>query len=75
MKTGKILIVDDNINVLTALGQLLEPEFERVIRVDDPEQIPGVIQIENIDVVLLDMNFEQGSSSGEQGIYWLEKIL
>lgn len=75
MKRGKILIVDDNINVLTALGQLLEPEFERVISVDEPEQIPGVMQIENIDVVLLDMNFEQGSSSGEEGIYWLEKIL
>ena len=75
MKKGKILIVDDNINVLTALSQLLEPEFERVISVDDPEQIPGVMQIENIDVVLLDMNFEQGSSCGEEGIYWLEKIL
>ncbi len=75
MNKGKILIVDDNINVLTALGQLLEPEFERVISVDDPEQIPGVLQLENIDVVLLDMNFEQGGSSGKEGIYWLEKIL
>ena len=75
MKQGKILIVDDNINVLTALNQLLEPEFQRVISVNDPEQIPGVMQIENIDVVLLDMNFEKGSSSGEEGIYWLEKIL
>ncbi len=75
MNKGKILIVDDNINVLTALGQLLEPEFERVISVDDPEQIPGVLQVENIDVVLLDMNFEQGGSSGKEGIYWLEKIL
>jgi len=75
MKRGKILIVDDNINVLTALSQLLEPEFERVISVDDPEQIPGVMQIENIDVVLLDMNFESGSISGKEGVYWLEKIL
>lgn len=75
MKEGRILIVDDNINVLTALGQLLEQEFERVICVDDPEQIPGVMQIENIDVLLLDMNFEHGSSSGQEGIYWLEKIL
>jgi len=75
MKQGKILIVDDNINVLTALSQLLEPEFQRVISVDDPEQIPGVMQVENIDLVLLDMNFEKGSSSGEEGIFWLEKIL
>lgn len=75
MRKGKILIVDDNIHVLTALSQLLEPEFERVISVDDPEQIPGVMQVENIDVVLLDMNFERGSSSGEEGTYWLEKIL
>jgi DNA-binding NtrC family response regulator len=75
MKKGKILVVDDNINVLTALVQLLEPEFERVISVDDPEQIPGVLQLEDIDVVLLDMNFNQGSNSGDEGIYWLEKIL
>ncbi len=75
MKKGRILIVDDNVNVLTALVQLLEPEFERVISVDDPEQIPGVLQIEDIDVVLLDMNFDQGISSGDEGIYWLEKIL
>ncbi len=75
MKKGKVLIVDDNINILTALVQLLEPEFERVISVDDPEQIPGVLQIEDIDVVLLDMNFDQGSNSGDEGIYWLEKIL
>ncbi|MEE4114829.1 MAG: sigma-54 dependent transcriptional regulator [Marinilabiliaceae bacterium] len=75
MEKGKILIVDDNINVLTALVQLLEPEFERVISMDDPEQIPGVLQLEDIDVVLLDMNFDQGISSGEEGIYWLEKIL
>ena len=33
------------------------------------------MQLENIDVVLLDMNFERGSSSGEEGTYWLEKIL
>ena len=75
MEKGKILVVDDNINVLTALVQLLEQEFERVISVDDPELIPGIMQIEDIDIVLLDMNFEQGSNSGDEGIYWLEKIL
>lgn len=75
MEKGTILIVDDNTNVLTALRQLLEPEFERVISVDDPEQISGVMQLENIDVLLLDMNFERGSSSGEEGTYWLEKVL
>ncbi|MEE4214287.1 MAG: sigma-54 dependent transcriptional regulator, partial [Bacteroidales bacterium] len=75
MEKGKILVVDDNINVLTALVQLLEQEFERVISADDPELIPGIMQIEDIDIVLLDMNFEQGSNTGDEGIYWLEKIL
>jgi len=75
MEKGKILVVDDNINVLTALVQLLEQEFERVISADDPELIPGIMQIEDIDIVLLDMNFEQGNNTGDEGIYWLEKIL
>lgn len=75
MEKGSILIVDDNKNVLTALNQLLDSEFEKVISIDEPEQIAGIMSLEDIDVVLLDMNFEQGISSGEEGLYWLNKIL
>jgi len=75
MPNGSILIVDDNPNVLTALGQLLESEFDQVLKVSDPQRIPGILEVREIDVVLLDMNFRRGDSSGEDGLLWLRNIL
>jgi DNA-binding NtrC family response regulator len=75
MSQGKILIVDDNPNVLIALDQLLEPEFEEVLKISDPERIPGILELKRVDVVLLDMNFRPGDSSGEDGLLWLKRIL
>lgn len=75
MEHASILIVDDNPNVLFALTQVLEYEFEQVLKVSDPESIPGILEIKHIDVILLDMNFMPGDSSGEEGLHWLKKIL
>lgn len=75
MKQGAILIVDDNPNVLMALSQLLESEFSQVLKIRDPERIPGILELKPIDVILLDMNFRPGDSSGEDGLLWLSKIL
>ena len=75
MKKGTLLIVEDHKNVLKALVQLLEPEFETVFSITDPNLIPGQISENSIDVVLLDMNFSGGLNRGDEGIYWLQKIL
>jgi DNA-binding NtrC family response regulator len=75
MKKGTILIVEDHINVLKALVQLLEPEFEPVLSTTDPGMIPGMLSENSIDIVLLDMNFSAGLNTGEEGIFWLKKIL
>jgi DNA-binding NtrC family response regulator len=72
---GNILIVDDNPGVITALSQLLEPEFGQVMAVSEPELIPGILELRNIDVILMDMNFRPGDSSGEEGLRWLKKVL
>ncbi|MGE5420236.1 MAG: sigma-54-dependent transcriptional regulator [Chloroflexota bacterium] len=72
---GKLLIVDDHKQVLKALIQLLEPEFETVTGISNPNQIISLINKEEIDVILLDMNFSAGVNTGNEGIYWLNRIL
>jgi len=72
---GKLLIVDDHRQVLKALIQLLEPEFDSVTGISNPSQILSYINSEEYDVILLDMNFSAGVNTGNEGIYWLNRIL
>ncbi len=72
---GKILIVDDHKQVLKALIQLLEPEFDSITGISNPNQIISYINREEFDVILLDMNFSAGVNTGNEGIYWLNRIL
>ncbi len=74
-KTGKILIVDDNEDLLKAAKIFLKRHFEQVDLEKNPETIPTLLQNEDYDVILLDMNFTKDVSSGKEGYYWLEKIL
>nr|WP_281556933.1 sigma-54 dependent transcriptional regulator [Thalassomonas sp. RHCl1] len=74
-KEGKILIVDDDEDILTAGKLLLKRYFSHVSTCNLPEHIPAFIKDQQFDVILLDMNFGPGESSGAQGFYWLKKIL
>ncbi|MGB5163938.1 MAG: sigma-54 dependent transcriptional regulator [Woeseiaceae bacterium] len=74
-KTGNILIVDDDDDILTAGRLLLRRDFANVITCRDPEAVPRLLSEHAIDAVLLDMNFGPGESSGQQGLAWLSKIL
>jgi DNA-binding NtrC family response regulator len=71
---GKILILDDNKSVLTALEMLLQTEFDDVFTLRNPNSLITTIQQHQIDVVLLDMNFKAGINTGNEGIYWLHQI-
>lgn len=73
-KQGCILIVDDNKSVLAATEMLLTGIFKKVITISNPNRIPAILTSENIDVVLLDMNFSAGINTGNEGIYWLAEI-
>ena len=75
MKTGTILIADDNKDILESLKQLLKYDFEIIIAVSNPEQIIDALKGFSIDLVLLDMNFTPGSTSGAEGMNWLKHIL
>ncbi len=74
MKKGHILIVDDNEGALSALRLLLEPEFGQVTTLTNPNAITSTFRKEDIDIVVLDMNFSAGVNTGNEGFYWLKEI-
>ena len=73
--SGNILLVDDDEFVLLSMKLLLEPHFLSVKTVNNPERIPSLFEHEQFDVVVLDMNFRQGDTTGNQGRFWLKKIV
>jgi DNA-binding NtrC family response regulator len=74
MKKGRILIVDDNEDVLLALNLLLKSHVEQVRISADPGRIEHFINTFYPDVILLDMNFNSDAINGHEGLFWLEKI-
>lgn len=74
-KRGKILIVDDNEDVLLSLNMLLRQHVEGIRVISDPERIGEFMDSFHPDVILLDMNFRRNASSGEEGYRWLDFIL
>ena len=71
---GNILIVDDNKSILSTLEILLSPEFKKVTLLSNPNQIPAELRETDYNLVVLDMNFSAGVNTGNEGIYWLERI-
>ena len=74
-KSGKVLIVDDNEDILNAGRLLLKQHLAVVDTEKNPERIPALLQEESYDVILLDMNFAKGATSGHEGFAWLRRIL
>ena len=72
---GKILIIDDNKDVLFALNLLLEPYMQKVKVTTQPARIEYFMRTFQPDVVLLDMNFHRDAVSGQEGIAYLGQIL
>ncbi|MFC2098455.1 sigma-54-dependent transcriptional regulator [Bacteroidota bacterium] len=74
-KEARIIIVDDDRDVLTTANMVLKQHFTDVIMLEDPNRIPKLIKDGQVDIVLLDMNFSPGITTGWEGIHWLKKIL
>ena len=73
-KYGKILAVDDNPAILTALRLCLGGRFEGVVPLSDPGRILATLEREAVSAVLLDMNFTLGVNTGSDGMFWLRAI-
>ena len=72
---GKILIVDDNEELLIAFRFFLSKHFAKIDTIKNPNLIHEYIRKESYDIVLLDMNFSAGVNTGNEGIYWMKQIL
>ncbi len=71
---GSILVVDDNKSILAALEMLLVQVFKEVRLLSSPKTLISAFAEKNYDVVLLDMNFSANINTGNEGLYWLNKI-
>lgn len=74
-KAGKLLIVDDNRSILSAVKLLCDGIFEEVTTLSSPNSLISTIHSTSPDVVLLDMNFHAGINTGNEGLYWLREVL
>lgn len=68
----RLLIVDDDADVRKAARLLLKKHFHSITCISEPSAIFS--HIENSDIILLDMNFQAGRHSGEEGLHWLKRI-
>jgi DNA-binding NtrC family response regulator len=73
--TNRILVVDDDEDVLQAARIYLKQHYALVHIEKNPEEIPNLLSCYNFDVILLDMNFTRDVSSGKEGFFWLSRIL
>ena len=74
LRNASILVIDDDIDVLTAVRLLLKTEAADVVTEKNPENLRSQLAKKNFDLVLLDMNFNSSINTGNEGIYWLKKI-
>lgn len=69
-----ILIIDDQEEILIASKLLLKKQFETILTCSDPKKIPHLLVEQEINVVLMDMNYRTGYEDGKEGIFWLKEI-
>ena len=69
-----ILIVDDNPAILTALKICLAGVFTRIVTLSSTDRLVATMSEEQVDVVLLDMNFSLGVNTGQDGLLWLRTL-
>jgi len=74
MIKGTLLIVDGDKNLLRSLEKIMRNEFEKVISVTDPNRINEILRINEVDVVMLDMNFKSGIHNGNEGFFWMREV-
>jgi len=72
---ARILIVDDEADILQAATLLLKRHFASVHTCTDPASLPERVRQNSFDVLLLDMNFSAGADDGREGLKWLREVL
>lgn len=75
MIDATVLVIDDDDDILLSARLFLKQHFSQVITCKSPKEINVLLSRNEIDIILLDMNYQKGASDGREGIYWLEHIL
>lgn len=75
MLNTTVLIIDDDEDILLSARLLLKQQVKQVIICKSPKEINVLLSKNEVDIILLDMNYQKGASDGREGLYWLEHIL
>lgn len=67
-------MVDDDLDILLTARMVLKQRFAEIKTENDPHKIIDLLAQTRYDLVLLDMNFTAGFTSGKEGLRWLRKI-
>jgi sigma-B regulation protein RsbU (phosphoserine phosphatase) len=70
----RILVADDQRDVLTALELLFKAEGIAAVTVTSPEAILSAVGSEPFDAVLMDLNYTRDTTSGEEGLDLLKTL-
>ncbi len=73
--SGNVLVIDDDPDILQTARVVLRPQFGKVETESNPQKIPFLLNHNKYDVILLDMNFRAGETSGSEGLSWLQTIM
>ena len=71
---ASILIIDDDEHVVFTSKMILKDYFENIDTLTSPKTLETKLKQQDYDVILLDMNFQAGTTSGNEGIYWMNRI-
>ena len=74
MTEGKILIIDDNTSVLSAMEILFQFKYTTIETISNPNLITSLTNLPDFDIILLDMNFSGGINTGNEGLFWLKEL-
>ncbi|SFQ58781.1 sigma-54-dependent transcriptional regulator [Hymenobacter arizonensis] len=74
LKKARVLVVDDDTDVLFAVRMLLKPEVQEVVTEKNPELLLSLLSKQRFDVIFLDMNYKSTLGTGNEGLYWLGRI-
>ena len=75
MTDANILVIDDDDDILLSARLFLKQHFNQVLTCKSPREINVLLSKNEVDIILLDMNYQKGASDGREGLYWLEHIL
>jgi DNA-binding NtrC family response regulator len=70
----RILIADDQADVLEALRLLLKAEGYQIEIVKSPAAVIKALEARDFSLVLMDLNYERDTTSGQEGLDLLNKI-